>query len=559
MPGAAQESFGPVDAAHETGILELEELGESTGPRRRVDDAPTLQTLAEATELVGLIGRSDPDNLDRAVRQVVARIGAIAAADRAYLFLEAKDRSRIRPLHYWARSPVSALQTMAPYRREEIPELVDRMRRGSAVVIDDARIARDLRPAEREALQMRESRALLWAPIAFAGNFRGFLGVDTSGERQWPAVLPLTLRITADALAGALQWRESNSAVVRLQEQNQAFLSALPDFMFLVDGNGEIRDCKAAAGYGFSTHPLDLVGEQIDSILGYPLAEQFARHYHKLSETGDTQYFEYQRTVAGEQRDYEARIALSGDSDYLLILRDITERKRVDRMQKEFLSLVSHELRTPLTSIAGSLGLLDGLYGSVLPEKAAELVSNARRNGTRLTRLINDLLDMDKMEHGQFRLEIGEHDLGALTSAASTDLQGYATEHGVHLAVEVPAEPALARVDPGRYQQIVANLTSNAVKHSPRGATVTLRLGATSRSWQLDVVDTGPGIPVSFRNRIFDKFVQVEGLDTRPKGGTGLGLSIARNLTLAFGGTISFETEEGKGTTFTVKIPKALS
>ncbi len=559
MPGAAQEHGSVPSQQIPAAIADLEELPDLPDAQVPAQAPPPLQILAEATELVGMIGRSDPETLEHTVRQIVARLGTITRADRAYLFLETKDRSRIKPVHRWAANPSLGPSSVAPLRREDIPELTDRMRRGSAVVMQDALNSRDLKPAEREELRIRGARSLLWAPVTYSGNFRGFLGVDNRQAREWPPVLPLTLRITADALASAMQWREANEALVKLQEQNQAFLFALPDFMFLVDGHGEIRDCKTAGGYGFSTHPPELVGEQINSVLGPKLFDQFSRHYASLMETGETQYFEYQRDVDGERRDYEARVARSGDSDSLLVLRDITERKRVDRMQKEFLSLVSHELRTPLTSITGSLGLLEGLYSASLPEQPASLISNAKRNGTRLLSLINDLLDMDKMETGEFRLEIAEHDLAELTRTAKADLQGYASKHGVLLAVEVPDHRAIARVDPGRYQQIVTNLASNAIKHSPEGETVVLRLTATSRSWKLDVVDNGPGIPASFRNRIFDKFVQVDGLDTRAKSGTGLGLSIARNLTLQFGGTISFETQEGRGTTFTVKIPQASS
>ncbi|HEX5753427.1 MAG TPA: ATP-binding protein [Archangium sp.] len=245
------------------------------------------------------------------------------------------------------------------------------------------------------------------------------------------------------------------------------------------------------------------------------------------------------------------------------VARDVTEQKRLEaerrqmeRMKSEFVSTVSHELRTPLTSIRGSLGLLEGGILGELPAQAQDMVRIARTNTERLIRLINDILDLEKMESGKLDFHLEPLELDALLAQAVEAHQGYARECGasVELVVEAPGARVLA--DGDRFLQVLANLLSNALKFSPRGERVTLRLERVGPRLRVSVEDRGPGIPEAFRGRIFEKFAQADGSDSRRKGGTGLGLSIARALAERMGGTLDFVTTKGAGTTFRVELPE---
>jgi PAS domain S-box-containing protein len=245
------------------------------------------------------------------------------------------------------------------------------------------------------------------------------------------------------------------------------------------------------------------------------------------------------------------------------VARDITEHKRleaerrhVEQMKSEFVSTVSHELRTPLTSVRGALGLLSGGVAGPLPALAAEMIGIAHKNSKRLVRLINDILDLEKMESGKLDFHLEPLELGALLAQAVEAHQGYAGECGVTMEREVEAPDAWAMVDGDRILQVLANLLSNALKFSPRGERVTLRLERKGPRLRISVRDRGPGIPESFRGRIFQKFAQADGSDSRRKGGTGLGLSIARGLVERMGGTLDFITEASTGTTFWVELPE---
>ena len=236
------------------------------------------------------------------------------------------------------------------------------------------------------------------------------------------------------------------------------------------------------------------------------------------------------------------------------------ERQRAEaasQVKSQFLATVSHELRTPLTSIRGSLGLVVGGAAGELPARASGLVGIAHKNAERLVLLVNDILDIEKIESGRMEFRNEPVDLVELVQAAVEANQGYADAHGVRLRAAVgPAEAPVAG-DRDRLMQVMANLVSNAAKFSPRGAEVTVALDAAAdgRRWRLTVADRGPGIPEAFRGRVFERFAQADSSDTRSKGGTGLGLSITRAIVQHMGGDIGFVTAPGEGTTFHVELP----
>ncbi|MFJ5489164.1 ATP-binding protein [Hansschlegelia beijingensis] len=220
--------------------------------------------------------------------------------------------------------------------------------------------------------------------------------------------------------------------------------------------------------------------------------------------------------------------------------RDISERKRVERLKNEFVSTVSHELRTPLTSIAGSLGLLAGGAAGTLGDKARHLVAIAHSNSLRLVRLINDILDIEKIEAGRMTFEVRTVLVRELIEQAVGGLSGYAEDLGVRVEVAEGARGLMVRGDPDRLTQVVTNLVGNAIKFSPRGETVTVASAAEGDIVMIAVRDRGPGIPEAFQPRLFSKFAQADGSDTRRLGGTGLGLAIAREIVERHAGAISF-------------------
>jgi len=241
---------------------------------------------------------------------------------------------------------------------------------------------------------------------------------------------------------------------------------------------------------------------------------------------------------------------------FLGISNDITERKKMERMKSEFVSTVSHELRTPLTSIRGALGLVLGKASSDLTPKARQLLETANRNSERLTLLINDILDLEKIESGHLRFTLKPLDLTALARQALQANEGYAQQHAVHLRLRAEAPQAPIRGDEHRLLQVFANLLSNAIKYSPEGGKVVVSIQPSGNThFRISVQDRGRGIPAAFRDQIFQRFAQADSSDTREKGGTGLGLSITKAIIERHDGCIGYDSQEGAGTEFFFELP----
>jgi len=241
----------------------------------------------------------------------------------------------------------------------------------------------------------------------------------------------------------------------------------------------------------------------------------------------------------------------------ILQIQDITERRQIEQMKSEFVSMVSHELRTPLTSVRGALGLVLGTMTKDMPPRAVHLVDIAHKNSERLIPLVNDILDLDKIDAGMLRVELGDVDAVQAVSQAIEATRAFCDRYGVTVRLDRPETPMGVRVDEGRFIQVITNLLSNAAKFSPRDAVVSVEMSIVDGHVRIAVRDHGPGIPDEFRAKIFGRFAQADSATTRAKGGSGLGLHICRQLVSLMGGRIDFESTVGVGSTFWVDIPLA--
>ncbi len=237
-------------------------------------------------------------------------------------------------------------------------------------------------------------------------------------------------------------------------------------------------------------------------------------------------------------------------------IMDIHERKTAELTKSEFVSTVSHELRSPMTSVMGAVGLIRSGRLGAMPPKVQELLDIAQANGDRLVQIINDILDMDKIEAGQLDFHMVSQSLHDLLQAAVREAEGLALERDVAVTLDLVGADVLVEVDADRFAQVMANLLSNAIKFSSPGDVVTVSTRNMGDQARILVRDRGPGIPAQYRPLVFDKFTQADPSDARRTGGTGLGMSIAKAIVEKFNGTIGFETAMGKGTTFYFDLPK---
>ena len=233
---------------------------------------------------------------------------------------------------------------------------------------------------------------------------------------------------------------------------------------------------------------------------------------------------------------------------------DVTEQIRIEQMKAQFVSTVSHELRTPLTAISGALKLIHGGALGTIPENMRRLLGIAVQNSDNLHSLINDLLDMDKLTAGQLQIQLQDQPLRPLLEQALELNQSYADQFQVTQLLD-PIDDVVVSVDRQRFGQILANLLSNAAKFSRRQGRIWLGAQYLGDQVEISVRDEGIGIPSTEHERIFDKFFQVDSTSTRSRTGSGLGLAITRELARRMAGEVGFESSEGVGSRFWVRLP----
>ncbi len=352
----------------------------------------------------------------------------------------------------------------------------------------------------------------------------------------------------------------------RQQEMNRRLLEALSEAVIACDAQGNLTLFNNTAR----------LWHGLDACVLPP--ERWPDHYHLYQADGSTplpwEQAPLLRALRGEHvRNAEMAILLDGvarhvsanadplfasdgqQSGAVVVMHDITERKRIEKLQREFVSTVSHALRTPLTSITASLALIcSGTMGEV-PDHLQELLDIAHQNSGRLSALIDDLLDIDKLYAGKMQFSLAEQPLQPLLEQALRSNQAYAERYcrGIHLS---DCPPLRVRVDARRLQQVLSNLLSNAAKFSPAGEWIELWAESTRDGRvRVSVRDKGPGIAEGFRKRIFQKFAQEDSSDTRQQGGTGLGLAISKELIEHMDGRIGFDSRPGQGACFWFELP----
>jgi len=363
--------------------------------------------------------------------------------------------------------------------------------------------------------------------------------------------------MVAYQVASGLDITESNAAAIALRESEARFRAVaetapMPIIAIELEGpsilysNPEADRVFSLPGdtlTGKSPQILWVKQSDREKLLEHLAEHEALRGYEILLKTARGK--EIWLSISAEKLTYDGQPAV------LAGMADISERKRLERLKDEFVSTLSHELRTPLTSIMGSLGILTGMYAQHLSEDVMELLLISQRNSDHLVRLINDLLDIQKIEAEKLELYPEPIELSKLLTHAVEINHGYAQQYKVPLKVKDGTPSLSVMADWDRLTQVLSNLISNAIKFSKQGEPVWVGLeDLGGRRARVTVTDTGAGIPDEFRGRIFQKFAQADGTDTRAIGGTGLGLSISKAIVEAHGGSINFDSALGRGTSF---------
>jgi PAS domain S-box-containing protein len=418
-------------------------------------------------------------------------------------------------------------------------------------------------PNPRVADALHHEMASGWAvPVRAANKVLAVLEFYSRLRLREDREAIAAVEIAAAPLGQLLARSQEHGRADELRRQQEILMDAVTDGICGLDREGKVRFANPAAGRLLGAPPDTLAGKPLHELLhGTATAERVCSQDCPLRKAAVRL-----SSVAGEENffrsdssSFPAEYVLSpihghgSLSGWVLSFRDISQRYALDRMKDEFISTVSHELRTPLTSIRGALGLLtSGMLGEV-NQKASNLLRIALTNSDRLVRLINDILDLERIQSGREPLAFRAMQLADIVKQAVEDMQPMADAAGVRLLHDATKVEITA--DPDRLLQVITNLLSNAVKFSPPNSPVSVMLRPGVTGVILSVIDHGRGIPADKLETIFGRFQQVDASDSRQKGGTGLGLAICRTIVLQHSGRIWAERNPVRGSTFRIFLP----
>jgi PAS domain S-box-containing protein len=340
-------------------------------------------------------------------------------------------------------------------------------------------------------------------------------------------------------------------------------VEASPCGMVVVRGDGAIAIINSNVERLFGYRREELLGQPVEILLPEKLHGKHANQRHGFMHDPDVRHLGKRRDFFGRCKDgseFPIEVGLNpmlfGEEVMVVCaIVDVSERKRLERLQDEFVTTVSHELRTPMTSIAGALGLMiGGAVGSLSPS-AVHLIEIAHANCQRLVRLVNSILDMEKIESGKVVFVLKRIKVRALVEQAIETNRAFAEGFGVRLRLDATSEAGDLRGDSDWLLQVVTNLLSNAIKFSPPGEEVVVAIEKRRGMVRISVRDHGHGVPDAFKARIFGKFAQADVSDARQKGGTGLGLNIVKQIVTRLGGEVGFGDAPGGGAIFYADLP----
>ena len=349
--------------------------------------------------------------------------------------------------------------------------------------------------------------------------------------------------------------------IISEKQKGEAILASIEDGLVVFDTGLRVTGINPAARRMLDLGVAEVLGKVCPEIFSPTLICDLVR---KTIESGTPPNGpEEERIVSFPQNQGPRQVLFSvttigdrerGLSGIVLLLRDVTRLKEVERLKSEFVMAASHELYTPLTSLALSIDLLLEQTAGNLSLKDRELLQVAHEEVQRLKALVQDLLDLSKIESGKITLEIEDVSVAAVFNQIQAIFKGQLEMKSVHLFVDLPEDPPLIRADANKITWVLSNLISNALRYVGQDGQIRLQVKRLGSQVQMAVQDDGPGIPPEYQSRIFQKFVQVQG---REAGGTGLGLAICKEIVRAHRGTIWVESSPGHGSAFSFTLPVA--
>lgn len=541
------------------------------------DDAQTVLAAVNAVSDIGLLYSN---LLERLLDAILAQILAVLPLGGGAMFLGSDPAGRVE-LAAWARGPEAAYGPdpgalwQGALLQHTLAQARETAHAGYPALTVTAAAPDEPHPTPLAAALRGVSAAnLVSVPLLAGGWVTGVLQVVAARGREVTAGQVQMLRTLARQTATAVENARLFAQTRADQERARAVVDATNDAILMIDEHRSPMIVNRRARFFFGLTERDMVGrsfEQLGALFSriFEDGQRFNNWLGQMLRSPSERAVEEFRILSPEPRLLQCYTAPVTDPHdrylgRLLVFRDITREREVERMKSDFVSIVSHELRTPLTSIQGALQLVLGQpengrpgMAADLPPRGRELLTISRSNTERLIRLINDILDIAKIEQGRIQLRREPLSPEELCRSAAAEMSAFANDRGIRLEIQARARLPQVLADRDRSVQVLVNLLSNAIKFSHAGQRVLLSARRDGPMVNFTVQDWGRGIAGEQQSRLFQKFQQLDSSSTRDVGGTGLGLAISKALVEEQGGRMWLESQLGEGSSFSFTLPAA--
>lgn len=562
----------------------------------RLNDHVALEDRLKLEQVVGHIAtqfiQSQPSDFGKSIHFALAHMGEIVAADRSYLFSIDYTRQTLSNTHEWCKAGIAPqIDYLQDQPLDNFPWILQKLALREVVSIEQVGNLPPEAKGEREILEMQGIFSVLIVPLFATDKLIGFIGFDAVRDtRPWAAEDIILLQVVAEVIASALQRLEAevklNENEIRLALAIEATRSGLIEYdiasgsVYLsphfyaalgVELNSPFLSLEDLWRYVDPQH-RQLASEAFESSLlqNIPIDQPF----RILSASGDYGWYRIRGQPVIHPLTQRVRfVGLIDDITEIQQYAETLEAKVLERTAElnslnaalvqanqrkdEFLANMSHELRTPLGTILNKVEMMNlGIYGVLTPKQGYSL-EVIEQSAHHLLNLINDILDLSKVEAGKIELERTYVNVADICSYTTTFVQDMATKRNISISIDVEPHISAVFVDERRLVQILVNLLNNAVKFTPQGGSIGIKVTAERKTEQLTftVWDTGVGIAQEDLERLFQPFVQLDSGLNRNVEGTGLGLALVARLTKVHGGRLNVESTPGKGSRFHVSLP----
>ncbi|MCX6055321.1 MAG: PAS domain S-box protein [Chloroflexi bacterium] len=492
------------------------------------------------------------------INRVLKQIGDFERVDRCYVFLLDRKASQMSNTHEWCSTGVEPqIDNLQGMPIDIFPWWMKKLENLEEVHIP---VVSGLPPeaqAERELLEAQSIKSVLVVPLVNQNMLIGFLGFDSVSKlRYWSPESILLIKMVGDIISNAFMRKQMENEIRQSEDRNRALLSAVPDLIFRITRQGYFLDFKAASADLLVISPEQIRGASIKTALDEDTVVKAMQCIENALLTKEIQTLEYSLKLGDSSHKFEARFKDSGENEVTAIIRDISDRARLEQMKSDFINRATHELRTPIATMMLMVNLLEG---ETTAEEYKEYwgILTSELSGERA--LVEDLLSAGRLENDQLLLHFNDFDINELIEQVIHHMEMASKEKNISISkqaiFEFKEQTGKIYGDEKALTQVFINLLGNAIKFTPQGGSISILLQKLNTGFEISINDTGMGIPSEDLPLLFTRFFRGSNAIKDEIPGTGIGLFIVRSILEKHGGKISASSNLGKGSTFDIWLP----